>query len=257
MNISVIIITHNEEKNILACLSNVKWADELIVVDDFSTDNTKKLAEEFGAKVFQVKWQGYGKQKNYALSLANGDWILSLDADERVTPELAEEIQAVVPHSQMDGYQISRKAYFLGKWIRHSGWYPDYCLRLFRKDKAGFVEKPVHEFVELNGRMGQLKGALLHYTDTCLEHYLHKLCCYTTLAADELATKNKKASLWDIIIRPSFIFVKMYILKKGWMDGIHGFILAVLSSFYVFVKYAKLWEKGLFAMRDTKKNREV
>ncbi|OIP39279.1 hypothetical protein AUJ95_05745 [Candidatus Desantisbacteria bacterium CG2_30_40_21] len=243
MNISVIIITHNEEKNILACLSSVKWADEIVVVDAFSTDNTKKLAEEFGAKVFQVKWQGYGKQKNYALSLANGDWILSLDADERITPELAEEIQTVMPHSQMDGYQISRKAYFLGKWIRHSGWYPDYCLRLFRKDKARFVEKPVHEFVELDGKMDQLKGVLLHYTDTCLEHYLHKLCCYTTLAADELAAKNKKASLGDIIIRPSFIFVKMYVLKKGWMDGMHGFILAVLSSFYVFVKYAKLWEK--------------
>ncbi|MFH1096144.1 MAG: glycosyltransferase family 2 protein [Candidatus Desantisbacteria bacterium] len=256
MNISVIIITHNEEKNILACLSSVKWANELLVVDAVSTDNTKKLAEEFGAKVFQAEWQGYGKQKNYALSLANGDWILSLDADERVTPELAEEIQAVVQNSQMDGYQISRKAYFLCKWIRHSGWYPDYCLRLFRKDKARFVEKPVHEFVELDGKRDQLKGALLHYTDTCLEHYLHKLCCYTTLAANELVTKNKKASLGDIIIRPLFIFIKMYILKKGWMDGMHGFILAVLSSFYVFVKYAKLWEKGIACHGDTEKKQK-
>ncbi len=244
MSISVIIITHNEEKNILACLESVKWADEIVVVDSFSTDNTKKLAEEFGARIFQAKWQGYGKQKNYALSCASMDWILSLDADERVTPELAEEIQVVIQNHEIDGYQICRKAYFLNKWIRHSGWYPDYCLRLFRKGRGVFAEKQVHEYVELNGKMGRLKGAMLHYTDNNLNHYLTKLVRYTSLAADELSVRNKKASLGDLIARPLFIFLKMYILKKGFLDGMHGFILAVLSSFYVFVKYAKLWEKG-------------
>ncbi len=242
MSVSIIIITHNEEKNILACLESVKWADEIVVVDSFSTDNTKKLAEESGANVLQVEWQGYGKQKNYALSCASMNWILSLDADERVTPELAEEIQEITQNPQADGYQICRKAYFLGKWIRHSGWYPDYCLRLFRRDKAVFAEKPVHEYVQLNGRMGQLKGAMLHYTDNDLKSYLIKLQRYTTLAADELRAKSKKASLGDLITRPMFIFLKMYILKKGFLDGMHGFILAILSSFYVFVKYAKVWE---------------
>lgn len=254
MSISVIIITHNEEKNILACLSSVKWADEIVVVDAFSTDNTKKLAEEFGAKVFQVKWQGYGKQKNYALSLASMDWILSLDADERITPELAEEIQKVVQNPEMDGYQISRKAYFLGKWIRHSGWYPDYCLRLFRREQGMFAEKQVHEFVQLLGKMGQLNGTMLHFTDDNLKHYLAKFEQYTALAADELASVGKKASVGDLIARPLFIFFKMYILKKGFLDGMHGFILAVLSSFYVFVKYAKLWEKGIVCHR---RNNEV
>lgn len=247
MSISVIIITHNEEKNILACLESVKWADEIVVVDAFSRDNTKKLAEEFGAKmvkIFQTKWQGYGKQKNYALSCASMDWILSIDADERVTPELAEEIQEIAQNSEIDGYQICRKAYFLNKWIRHSGWYPDYCLRLFRRGKGVFAEKQVHEYVELSGRMGRLKGAMLHYTDNDLNHYLTKLGRYTTLAADELSVRNKKASLGDLITRPLFIFLKMYILKKGFLDGMHGFILAVLSSFYVFVKYAKLWERA-------------
>ncbi|MFH1860495.1 MAG: glycosyltransferase family 2 protein [bacterium] len=242
MSISVIIITHNEEKNISECLKSVKWADEIVVVDAFSHDDTKKLAEEFGAKVFQTEWQGYGKQKNYALSCATMDWILSIDADERITPELADEIQGVMQNPKMDGYQICRKAYFLGKWIRHSGWYPDYCLRLFHKGRGVFAEKQVHEYVELSGSIGQLDGAMLHYTDNNLNHYLSKLGRYTTLAADELGAKGKKASLGDLIIRPLFIFFKMYILKKGFLDGIHGFVLAVLSSFYVFVKYAKLWE---------------
>ncbi|MDI6782173.1 MAG: glycosyltransferase family 2 protein [bacterium] len=242
MSVSVIIITHNEEKNILACLESVKWADEIVVVDAFSLDNTKKLAEGFGAKVFQREWPGYGRQKNYALSKASMDWILSLDADERITPELAEEIQEMIQNPAIDGYQICRKAYFLGKWIRHSGWYPDYCLRLFRKGKAVFAEKPVHEYVELDGRMGRLKGAMLHYTDNDLNHYLAKLQSYTTLAADELVARGKKASIVDLITRPMFIFLKMYILKKGFLDGMHGFILAILSSFYVFVKYAKVWE---------------
>lgn len=243
MSISVIIITHNEEKNILSCLEGVKWADEIVVIDAFSHDNTKKLVEDFGAKILQIEWQGYGKQKNYALGCASMDWILSLDADERVTPELAKEIQEVVQNSTIDGYQICRKAYFLGKWIRHSGWYPDYCLRLFRRGKGVFAEKQVHEYVELIGRIGQLKGTMLHYTDNDLTHYLTKLGRYTTLAADELIAKGKKASLGDLITRPLFIFFKMYILKKGFLDGMHGFVLAVLSSFYVFVKYAKLWEK--------------
>jgi glycosyltransferase involved in cell wall biosynthesis len=248
VSLSVIIITHNEEKNISACLKSVKWADEIVVVDSFSTDDTKKLAEQFGTKIFQIKWQGYGKQKNYALSKTSMDWILSLDADERVTPELAEEIQKImqkVQNPQVDGYQICRKAYFLGKWIRHSGWYPDYCLRLFRSGKGVFAEKQVHEYVELNGRIGRLKGTILHYTDDNLNHYLSKCCQYTTLAADELRAKNKKISLGDLIVRPLFIFLKMYVLKKGFLDGMHGFILAVLSSFYVFIKYAKLWEGGM------------
>jgi glycosyltransferase involved in cell wall biosynthesis len=243
MTISAIIITYNEEKNIRDCIESLKWADEIIVVDAESQDRTAKTAEELGVRTYSQKWQGYGKQKNYALGKATCDWILSIDADERVTPELAKEIQEELVNPSFSGYKIPRKAYFLGKWIRHGGWYPGYVLRLFQAGKARFAEKEVHEYLELNSKAGYLKNPLLHYTDDTLDHYLDKFCKYTSLASKELYVNGKRASLSDLFLRPILFFLKMYIAKCGFLDGIHGFILATLSSFYVFVKYAKLWEK--------------
>jgi len=243
MIISAIIITYNEERNIRDCLESLKWVNEIIVVDAESQDKTTKIAEELGARTYSQKWQGYGKQKNYALGKATGDWILSIDADERITPELAKEIVEKLTNPSFSGYKIPRKAYFLGRWIRHSGWYPGYVLRLFQAGMARFAEKEVHEYVELNSKAGYLKNHLLHYTDDTLDHYLDKFQKYTTLASKELYVHGKRASLSDLFLRPILFFLKMYIAKGGFLDGIHGFILATLSSFYVFVKYAKLWEK--------------
>lgn len=243
MSISAIIITYNEEKNIRDCLESLKWVNEIVVVDAESEDKTAQIARELGAKVLSLEWQGYGKQKNYSLSKATCDWILSLDADERITPELAEEIQKTLINPSFSGYEIARKTYFLGKWIRHSGWYPGYVLRLFKREKARFAEKEVHEYIELNGKVGYLKNHLIHYTDDTLKHYLDKFCNYTSLASKELYANGKRASLLDLSLRPILFFLKMYFGKCGFLDGIQGFILAILSSFYVFVKYAKLWEK--------------
>jgi glycosyltransferase involved in cell wall biosynthesis len=243
MTISSIIITYNEEKNIRDCLESLKWADEIIVVDSESQDKTTKIAEELGAKTYSQEWQGYGRQKNYALGKATGDWILSIDADERVTPELAREIQEKLSSHSFSGYKIARKTYFLDKWIKYGGWYPGYVLRLFQAGKARFAEKEVHEYLELNSEAGYLKNPLLHYTDDTLDHYLDKFQRYTSLASKELYVHRKRVSLSDLFLRPILFFLKMYVAKRGFLDGIHGFILAVLSSFYVFVKYAKLWEK--------------
>jgi glycosyltransferase involved in cell wall biosynthesis len=243
MIISAIIITYNEEKNIRDCLEGLKWADEIIVVDSESQDKTVQIAEELGAKTYSQKWQGYGRQKNYALSKATGDWILSIDADERVTPELAKEIQERLVSPSFSGYKIARKAYFLDRWIKYGGWYPGYVLRLFQAGKARFAEKEVHEYVELSSKAGYLKNPLLHHTDDTLDHYLDKFCKYTSLASKELYVHRKRASFFDLFLRPILFFLKMYVAKRGFLDGIHGFILAVLSSFYIFVKYTKLWEK--------------
>lgn len=243
--VSVIIITYNEEKNIKRCLSSIDWVDEIVVVDSQSTDDTKKIASEFTQRIFDVKWEGFGKTKDFAKDEASHQWILSLDADEVVTQDLKEEIQNITKsEDSLNGYYIPRKSNFLGKWIKHGGWYPDYVLRLFKKDKAKFIDSVVHERAEVNGRIGYLKNALLHYTDPNFDHYLEKLNRYTSLGAEELFRKGKRAKLFDLILRPLAVFFKMYFVKKGFLDGLSGFILAVSSAFHVFSKYVKLWHLG-------------
>jgi glycosyltransferase involved in cell wall biosynthesis len=240
--ISAIIITYNEEKNIRRCLSSIGWVDEIVVVDSESTDDTKKIASEFTPRVFDIKWEGFGKVKDYAKNKAFNHWILSVDADEVVTEDLKDEILRVIESEKLlNGYYIPRKSNFLGKWIKHGGWYPDYVLRLFKKDRAKFDHSLVHEKVEVNGGIGYLKNDLLHYTDPNFEHYLEKLNSYTSLGAEELFRKGKRAKLLDIIFRPLAVFFKMYFVKKGFWDGLYGFILAVCSAFHVFSKYVKLW----------------
>jgi glycosyltransferase involved in cell wall biosynthesis len=243
-NLSVIIITHNEEKNIEACLQSVVWAREIIVVDSQSTDRTVELAKKFTKKIFVKEWMGYAGAKNFALDNAISEWILWLDADEMVTPELASEIKSIVHHNANDytGFEVARRAYFLGKWIKHCGWYPGYVMRLFKREDVRFDDSRVHEKVNIIGTIGRLKHDLLHYTDDTLYHYLEKFNRYTTLAAQDMKQSGKRFSLYDIIVRPPFLFFKMYILRRGFLDGMHGFILSILSANYVFVKYAKLRE---------------
>jgi glycosyltransferase involved in cell wall biosynthesis len=243
--LTVITLTLNEERNIRECLESARWADELIVVDSGSSDRTVEIARSFTSKVFTVTWQGYGATRNFAHEKASGDWILWLDADERVTPDLAGEIRGILQDDlqSVDGYAIARRAYFLGRWIRHSGWYPGRVVRLFRRGKGRFSETRVHEQLQIDGAVVTTRHDLLHLTDPDLVHYLSKFNTYTSLAAEDMINAGRRFRFRDLLLRPPFQFVKMYILRGGFLDGIEGFILAVLSSAYVFAKYAKLWER--------------
>ena len=242
--LSVITLTLNEEANIGTCLESVKWADELIIVDSGSTDKTVTIARQYGASVCSSDWEGYGHAKNRALTRVTKDWVLWLDADERVTPELADEIRTIVSSGTNDiaGYSVARRAYFLGRWIKHCGWYPARVVRLFRRDKGRFAEKKVHEYLILDGPVATLRHDLFHFTDPNLFHYFQKFNRYTSLAAEEMYSEGREFRFSDLFLRPFFTFVRMYFLRLGFLDGIHGLILCAASSSYVFTKYAKLWE---------------
>jgi glycosyltransferase involved in cell wall biosynthesis len=250
--LSVIIITKNEERNIRACLKSVQWADEIIVVDAGSMDRTVDIAKEFTQKIFSRPWDGYGVAKNYGLLQCTGEWILSLDTDERITLELQKEIldRLSSVDQKVAALSMPRRANFLGKWINHCGWYPGRITRVFRRSAGRFSEEKVHERLEVQGVTVPLKSDLLHYTDPDLKHYFEKFNKYTSLAAEELTENNKKFVLGKLIINPFVVFIKMYILKLGFLDGIPGLILCVLSANYVFTKYAKLWEYSIQKERD-------
>jgi len=240
VKISATVITYNEETNIRQCLESINWVDEIIVVDAMSTDRTRQIASGFTDKVFIKEWTGYRDAREFAISKVTSDWVLSVDADERITPELRQEINQVLVNPECDGYLIPRKAYFLGRWIKHCGWYPGYVLRLFRKDKARVTPKLVHEGIEVKGPIGKMKNPILHYTYPTLEIYLKRLSNYTSLAATDLYRRGKRANALEIVIRPLYRFIMMYFLKLGFLDGFEGLVLCALSSYYVFIKYLKL-----------------
>jgi glycosyltransferase involved in cell wall biosynthesis len=241
--LSVTIITCNEEKNIRDCLESVKWADEIIVIDSNSKDKTVEICREYTEKVFVEEWHGFGLQKNLCIEKADCKWILNLDADERIPSGLKEEIVNLLKRNDTyDGYYIARKNFFGKKWIKYGGWYPDYNLRLFKKEKGRFNERGVHEKVELKGKAGYLENHLEHYTYRDTGDFFERMNRYSTLSAKELYKGQKRASLFNIALRPPFTFFKMYILKRGFLDGYSGFLLALLYSFYTFGKYVKLKE---------------
>ncbi len=243
-SISAIVITLNEEKNIRECLESLNWCDELIVVDSNSTDRTVEIAQGFNAKVQIVDNQTYGEKRNTGIDMASGEWILWIDADERITPELQKEILELIAADKQpyDAYLINRKSFFINKFIKHCGWYPDYTLRLFRRSTGiRFNTLLVHESAVFSGDKGRLKNDILHYTDRDFEHYISKLNSYTTLSARQLFEKGRKAGFFDIIFRPAFTFFKMYFLKLGILDGFMGLVLCTLSSVHVSVKYSKLY----------------
>jgi glycosyltransferase involved in cell wall biosynthesis len=245
----VITLTRNEERNIVECLESVAWAREIIVLDSGSTDRTVELARRFTPDVTVLPWRGYGAARNEGLSRSHSGWILWLDADERVTMELAAEIRTILEKDDpaVAGYEIARRAYFCGKWIRHCGWYPSRVVRLFRRDLARFSETRVHERIVIEGPVSRTRHDLIHYTDPDLNHYFSKFNTYTSLAARDMSEAGRSFSVGDLIFRPLFQFFKMYVLRLGFLDGIHGFVLCVASSAYVFTKYAKLWEIKLTA----------
>ena len=241
--ISVVILTKNEEQNLPRCLEAVRWVDEILILDSGSTDGTLEIAKKFGAKVQQLPWEGFGKQKQKGADLASGEWVLSIDADEVVTPELkAEIVSRLAANNGTAGYYLKRKSYFLDRFVRHGGWYPDWVLRLFKKGKGRFTPAPVHESVILEGPAARLEADLLHYTDPNFSHYLAKLNRYTDLSAQELFENGERGSLFRILANPAVKFFSQYFLKAGFLDGRAGFILAGASAFHVFSKYVKLWE---------------
>ncbi|MBT8378121.1 MAG: glycosyltransferase family 2 protein [Ignavibacteria bacterium] len=243
-NISVIIIAKNEAKNIAECISSVKWAEEIIVVDAESTDETIETAKKFTDKVYIKKWEGYVPQKKYALSLAKNQWVLSIDADERVTDELKTEIEHLIDNS-VDGYKIQRRNFLFNKEIKSCGWGTDYQLRLFKKDKTSLTDRLVHEAFIANGKIEKLRQPILHYTFSTFADFFAKINRYTTLRAQELFEEKRKVNGWIIISRSIIAFFQFYIFKRGYKDGIHGLIISLLHSISTLLNYVKLWELNI------------
>ncbi len=241
LGLSVIVITKNEASRLGDCLASVQFADEIIVLDGFSTDATADIARAHGAQVHQAAdWPGFGPQKNRVLALATQPWVLSIDADERVTPELQAEIVQTLAHPSYDGYQIARLSEFCGKKIRHSGWWPDYVLRLFRRELGTFDNVPVHEQVLVQGRVGTLKFWLLHFPFDNLEALVAKMNRYSTDAAHTMALKGRRVGVFGLITHSVWTFIRIYLLRRGFLDGRHGFVLAVTAASGSFIRYSKL-----------------
>ncbi|MCI0488317.1 MAG: glycosyltransferase family 2 protein [Blastocatellia bacterium] len=244
MKISATVITLNEEHNLEAALKSLHWADEIILVDSESTDRTIEIARRFTDKIFVRPWPGYSAQKTFAAEQASYDWIFNLDADERVSDELAAELEKLKQGAEPDaaGFEMPRRTFYLGRWISHSGWYPDYKLRLYNRNAGRWRGDFVHESVEVEGRVERLAGDILHYTvRNASDHHL-RLDRYTTLAAREAHTQGKRVSIASMFISPVTTFIRSYILRRGFLDGIPGLAIARFAAHYVFLKNLKLWE---------------
>ncbi len=243
MKLSVTLITRNEAASLPAALASVAWADEVVVVDARSTDNTAAIARRHGARVEVRDWPGYGPQKNYAASIATHDWILSIDADERVPPALAGEIRDLMERGpDRTGYRVPRVTWYLGRWIRSTDWYPDYQLRLYDRRSGQWSDRRVHESIELQGQPGQLRNDLQHYAYRDISHHLATIDRYTTLAAEQWTAEGRRTNVAALALHPPAAFLRNYLLRGGIRDGAAGFVVSVLNSYYVFLKLAKLWE---------------
>jgi len=241
--LSVFIIALNQEAAIGECLASASFADEIVVVDTGSTDRTVEVARTYTDRVLTAQWQGFGRTKNYALDQAKGDWVFSLDTDERVPAALQDEIRGVVKaNGPLAGYRVPRKNYFCGRWIRHLGWYPDYTLRLFRRDQGRFRDREVHEEVVVEGPVGNLQTSLDHYSYRSVSEYVARMDRYARLAAVELAKRGRRPLPGELVYRPIFSFLHLYILRRGFLEGTTGYTLAALMSMYKFLKYYYLRE---------------
>ena len=242
LNISATIITLNEERNIGDCLSSLDFVDEIVVVDSGSTDRTEQICcDNPKVRFFQQEWLGFGMQKNKAAELAVNDWILNLDADERISPELRRSIE----NADTDFFSAARMArenYFGQRWIRHCGWYPDYTARLYDRRRCAFSDRSVHESLEHDGRISTLEGNLVHLTYENLSDYLQRMDRYSTLAAWEMYQSGKAVGTCSLFLKPFATFIKMYVLRKGFLEGFFGLVLSLLYAQYTFCKYAKLLE---------------
>jgi glycosyltransferase involved in cell wall biosynthesis len=245
--LSVLLPTYNEEDMLHDCLESVKWADEILVCDSYSTDRTLEIARQYGARIIQHEYINSAKQKNWAIPQCAHEWVLQLDADERLEPALQDEIKAILadPPQGVDGYRINFKHYLLGKWIRHSGVYPEYHLRLFRRDFGRFQDREVDAHVIVPGEVRTFSGHILHFGTEKLSHRLHALDRYTRYESDEREKQGRHYSWFNVTVRPWAAFFYYYVYKLGFLDGMRGLILGVMKADFVFWTYAKLWEKDL------------
>ncbi len=240
--LSAVIITKNEEHNIGRCLKSLGWADEIVVVDSGSTDRTMEVAREYGARVIKPPWLGFGKTKQLAVDAASHDWVLSIDADEEVSVHLALEIMVILEAPRKQGYRIARRSNYLDRPVRFSGWRNDAPLRLFNRNHGRFNGKILHESVEMDSKPGKISSHMRHYTYPTISSHFEKIGSYSGLGAKQLLEKGKKTNPVFASLRGLGRFIKMYLLKLGFLDGKEGFILAVISSFGVTLKYLQLWE---------------
>jgi len=241
--VTACIITRNEEVNLPDCLASVKWADEIVVVDSRSTDRTREIAAAAGARVIERDFPGHIEQKNFAVEQAKNDWVLSIDADERLSPELAASVQkALEDPAPAEAYEFARLTYHVGRPIRHGGWYPDRKTRLFDRRKARWGGRNPHDHVEVQGRTARIAGDLHHYSYRSISDHLRQIDFFTDIAAKEKRARGERASFAKMALRPAWKFLRMYILRAGFLDGLPGFIVAATGAYYVFLKYAKVRE---------------
>jgi glycosyltransferase involved in cell wall biosynthesis len=243
VKLTVTVITLNEAAHIGAALESVAWADEIVVIDAGSADGTVDIARRLATRVEVLDWPGYGAQKNRAADLASHDWILSLDADERVTPELAREVRATLEDPRADGYRIPRVTEYLGRWLRTTDWYPDLQLRLYDRRKARWNLRLVHESVEVASPPARLRHEIQHYAYRDVSHHLATIDRYTTLAANQWLAEGRRTTALEAVVHPPLAFLRNYLLRGGFRDGAPGLLVSVLNSYYVFLKLLKLWER--------------
>jgi len=249
--LSVLVTTQNEARNLPDCLESVRWADEILVVDSASTDATAEIATGFGARVFTHTYESAARQKNWALPLVRSPWVLILDADERVSPELAAEIQRVLAaDGPADGYHLRRRSFFLGTPIRHCGWDRDWILRFFRSGRGSYDDRMVHETLRLDGRSDRLNGPLWHYTYRSFSDYVERLDRYSARGAADLRASGRRPSVAALLFRPPARFFRMYVLQRGFLDGLPGLFVCTLAAVSVWMKYARSFE-GETAPRRT------
>lgn len=240
MKISAAIITLNEERNVVRAIESLGCCDEIVVVDSGSTDRTVEVARRLGARVVEEPWHGYARQKNLAARAAANEWVLSIDADEALSEALEGEILTIKKDGpRADGYSMPRRAQYCGRWILHSGWYPDRKVRLYHRDRAEWAGEYVHESVRVRGRVAELESDLLHFTCSSLSEHLKTLDRYTTLAAQELVAKGRPVGGARLVLDPAWTFLRSYVVQRGFLDGPQGLSIAWMAALYTYLKYAK------------------
>jgi len=241
--VSAYVLTTNNRRTIERCLKSLSWAQEVVVVDSFSQDGTYEICKQYTDKIFQKKWMGHRDQYQYAADLTTQDWIMFVDADEEIPPELAEEIRMELSERKkdLDGFFAYRRTFYLGRWIRYGGWYPDGEIRLYRREK-GRWEGGLHAKLVVDGKVGVLKNQYHHYTYGNISDQIQTIDKYSKIAAEDLFEKGDKFRLFNLLFHPPFRFIKEFLFKSGFRDGLPGFIIIVSTMYYVFIKYAKLWE---------------
>jgi glycosyltransferase involved in cell wall biosynthesis len=242
--ISVCMITFNNARTVEQALKSVRdWADEIVVVDSFSTDDTPAIVRRYTDNFEQRSWPGFRDQYNYCIAKAGNDWVIFIDADEVISPELVQEIPLRLKKDAgaCDGYIAHRRTYYLGRWIMHGGWVPDYEIRLFKKS-AGAFEGALHANVKVRGRVGELKGIYQHYNYRDIADQIDTINRYSATAAQDMLSEGKRFHFHDLLLRPPIRFIKEYFFKRGFLDGMPGLVIAISTMYYVFIKYAKLWE---------------